>query len=514
MGQIENILKTVKYGTYQKLKKLDLLDDIISMTSFLNDLYPNIPWGQRFWHIKNETYHIVNCEICHSDPAKYSKSMRVYVPCSKGCTITKASKNHKEVVKKKYGVDNVSFIDGIGKKISKNSREAIQEKYGVDNYSQTEEFKDKIDYEEIFEKSKQTCDGVHPFLNKKIRKDNIKKHKKAFKEKYGDEDYFRTDDYKEKSKQTCQEKYGVDHYFQSEEFKALYKQIMLELYGVDNPSKSKEIQKKFKETCKKRYGVNHFSKSPEFLNKLIKTSRIKFGVDNFFQSEEFRRKTSETYREKFGVDHYVQSQDYIEKYRLKYFLENLPEGYEAIEYNKMLKLKHLKCGKEFEIERYNYNKRKLCLHEICTFCNPIGHFYSFAEKELSNFILHIYNKKIILNGRKVIHPYELDIYLPDLNLAFEFNGDFYHANPKFYKADDMIHYKSAKSIWEKDEKKKLRCVKKNINLIIIWEDDWVNRNVEVKKIIKDIISGRSYFESTSHLREGEDESKSHAKFIT
>jgi hypothetical protein len=46
---------------------------------------------------------------------------------------------------------------------------------------------------------------------------------------------------------------------------------------------------------------------------------------------------------------------------------------------------------------------------------------------LLNFIKNNYNGEIITN-KKIIKPYELYIYLPELNIAFEFNGDRFHSD--------------------------------------------------------------------------------------
>jgi G:T-mismatch repair DNA endonuclease (very short patch repair protein) len=49
------------------------------------------------------------------------------------------------------------------------------------------------------------------------------------------------------------------------------------------------------------------------------------------------------------------------------------------------------------------------------------------EREVYEFILSLYNKEIIRNDRTVLNGKELDIYLPDYNLAIEFNGLYWHS---------------------------------------------------------------------------------------
>jgi len=43
------------------------------------------------------------------------------------------------------------------------------------------------------------------------------------------------------------------------------------------------------------------------------------------------------------------------------------------------------------------------------------------------------------------------------NIILELNGDYFHANPKFYKEDDIIRIRkvdyTAKDIWQSDNKK-------------------------------------------------------------
>lgn len=68
--------------------------------------------------------------------------------------------------------------------------------------------------------------------------------------------------------------------------------------------------------------------------------------------------------------------------------------------------------------------------------------------------------EILYNCRDIISPYELDIYIPSLNLAIEYNGVYWHSN-KFLNRD--AHYN-----------KYLRCLENGIRLIQVWEDDWKN----------------------------------------
>jgi hypothetical protein len=94
-------------------------------------------------------------------------------------------------------------------------------------------------------------------------------------------------------------------------------------------------------------------------------------------------------------------------------------------------------------------------------------FTSSAEKELVSFIKTQVVVEVVTSDRIVLSGQELDIYLPEKNLAIEFNGLYWHSEAA--GKDKWYHYKK----WE-------ACREKDIQLIQIWEDDW-NRNPEMVK---------------------------------
>lgn len=134
----------------------------------------------------------------------------------------------------------------------------------------------------------------------------------------------------------------------------------------------------------------------------------------------------------------------------------------------------------------NYNEN-FCPH--CT--RIIEHGKSLKEKELLEYIKTIYNKQIDINVRNIISPKEIDIYLSDLKIGFEFDGTYFHADSRFYTSTDYIKKceKYAKEIWEKDKEKDLICESLGIKLIRIKEYDWDNFKTDIKEKIKKLIIG-------------------------
>lgn len=100
-------------------------------------------------------------------------------------------------------------------------------------------------------------------------------------------------------------------------------------------------------------------------------------------------------------------------------------------------------------------------------------------------------KEIRKLGYKVEHSLRIDskiydIYIPKLNLVIEYNGDYWHCNPKKYKEDyyHQVKGKTAKELWEYD-KVKIDLIRGNgYNLEIVWESDLKEDHTLIYKLIK------------------------------
>ena len=90
---------------------------------------------------------------------------------------------------------------------------------------------------------------------------------------------------------------------------------------------------------------------------------------------------------------------------------------------------------------------------------------SQAEDEIIDFIKNIYKGKILKNDREIIKPKELDIYIPEKNLAIEFDGLYWHSfNQK--KLKNKFKFKHLKKTKLAEEK--------GINLLHIFENEWLD----------------------------------------
>lgn len=66
------------------------------------------------------------------------------------------------------------------------------------------------------------------------------------------------------------------------------------------------------------------------------------------------------------------------------------------------------------------------LDDICKHMNNLS--FSIPQMMLFELCKKFISTNIRYNDRKTIYPYEIDIFLPELNLAFEYNGKGWHQN--------------------------------------------------------------------------------------
>lgn len=83
-------------------------------------------------------------------------------------------------------------------------------------------------------------------------------------------------------------------------------------------------------------------------------------------------------------------------------------------------------------------------------------------------------------SKKENRVYMYDYVNTEYNIAIEFHGDHWHANPRMYNPTDTLKVRkhlsetTATEVWERD-KKKQRCIEElGFSYIVIWEYDWLN----------------------------------------
>ena len=113
-----------------------------------------------------------------------------------------------------------------------------------------------------------------------------------------------------------------------------------------------------------------------------------------------------------------------------------------------------------------------------------GYIRSKAEDELINLLVN-QNIEVIPNYK--IDSKIFDLFIPKYNLLIEYNGDYWHCNPKKYKYDYLNKKKgkTAKEIWDYDNDKLYLAKKNGYNIEVIWESDYKKDKKIINNLIKD-----------------------------
>ena len=82
---------------------------------------------------------------------------------------------------------------------------------------------------------------------------------------------------------------------------------------------------------------------------------------------------------------------------------------------------------------YQIARKLNILDDICS--HMIKQSFSIPQLILNYILSQLLGDKSMYNTRKIIKPYELDIYFPEYKLAFEYNGRRWHENDKINKQE-------------------------------------------------------------------------------
>lgn len=102
------------------------------------------------------------------------------------------------------------------------------------------------------------------------------------------------------------------------------------------------------------------------------------------------------------------------------------------------------------------------------FVLPVSEHFSHPETQVADFVESL-GVEVIRNDRTLISPKEIDIYIPEKNMAIEFNGVYWHSDkhiPREY------HYEKWRA-----------CKEEGVQLLQIWEDDWRDRLAVIQSMI-------------------------------
>lgn len=298
----------------------------------------------------------------------------------------------------------------------------------------------------------------------------------------------KTDHYKEAYKKSLIETYGCDHPMHCQEIKDKVRETTEERWGGIGFA-SEEIHQKYEDRCMELYGVKNGGGSEQAVKKIVETTRERFGVDNAMQCEEIKRKVDETNFRKYGERRYIftkEGKERIKQTCIEKFGGRCPMSSPEVQ-EKSRQTKKERYGDE----NYN-NAEQIVKTQIEMYGGLWGgergrlnnklYTTSKGEKEVLEFVKSVYHGSIIENDRTQMEPnsenhwldnHELDIWLPDIRVAIEYNGTYWHSLP---------------NIVESDHFKQLQCESKGIKLICVLEEDWMSNRADCEQRIMGVLN--------------------------
>jgi hypothetical protein len=144
-----------------------------------------------------------------------------------------------------------------------------------------------------------------------------------------------------------------------------------------------------------------------------------------------------------------------------------------------LSLRCNSCDHDFSFTKQYFHLSKFKI-SMCPVCYPRSKPSSKQENELYEFVKGLC-PDAVQSYRSHYHDKEIDIYVPSLNLGFEYNGLYWHSESVL-----LHNNRSPYSDYEKH----LHFQNLNTRIVQIFEDEWTNKKEIVKSRITNIL-GRS-----------------------
>lgn len=109
-------------------------------------------------------------------------------------------------------------------------------------------------------------------------------------------------------------------------------------------------------------------------------------------------------------------------------------------------------------------------------CAKCNHMKSAGEDQVATFLAAF--TPVVRRDRSIIGPLELDMYLPEKQIAVEYCGMYWHAtkNVEDEKTNKLKHYN-----------KHMACAAKGIRLITIYESEWQERRKQTIRLLRNAI---------------------------
>lgn len=257
----------------------------------------------------------------------------------------------------------------------------------------------------------------------------------------------------EKIKKTKLKLYGSETYTNRDKAK----ETLLKNYGVSNPMFSSTVKAKLSNTVLEKYGVSNVGSLSSSIEKAKSTSIERYG-NWISKTDRYKELRKGSVIEKYPSRAILYDSSLLTEYATEYTPSQLADilGYSnSSNLVQTLKTNNIPYKKTDSISRWEY--------------------------DIYGFIRGIYTGTISQGNRTVLSGKEIDIYLPEINVAFECNGSYWHT--ELHGKDSTYHLQ-----------KTTECAKMGIRLVHLWEHEYKSSPGIIRSMIQNIlqVSERCY----------------------
>ena len=303
-----------------------------------------------------------------------------------------------------------------------------------------------------------------------------------------------TQEWRDQVKEKSLKDWGTEWPTQSEKFKKKTIKSNIEKYGVESPNSLPEKIEKQVKTYKERYSDPNSEYAIKRKEKAVATSRKRYGTDNPNQSNIVKNKNKETKKKRIELN----KKEIQKELNINENLLTIAESCKILR-----KLRNKNNIHEVEIRKivrkineplikgiYSFYIKESTLNKLIELGFWTQDNVSQGEKYLIH-ILNAYNINYIYQYKNIfcknILPLPFDFYLPDYNVAIEYQGE-QHFHPISRLGNHILAKEESIKEFERNQKhdkiKREFCEQSDI---ILLTPDYRNTYKEIEEIIKETL---------------------------
>lgn len=241
-----------------------------------------------------------------------------------------------------------------------------------------------------------------------------------------------------------------------------------------DPVKVRAITEKQRKDCQEQYGVDWHAKRPEVRKRIKRTCAERHGFENPMQNKEIAKRSSQERRKNRSPEDIQANfprfkQRLKEKFHIEILLEQ--KDFVGVTDKRYHNFRCLECGNQFT-KRIHYGE-----HLTCRVCHPvIKTFMSNEERAVKDLASSFTDSIVRQSDKSTINPYEIDIVFPELGIAIDYGGLYWHSEVSREKRPLYHMHKTN------------RAMRKGYRLLTIFSDEWKLNKRMVEHQLKVILS--------------------------